>query len=188
MLSTMYAKVYRICSTNKKHWRGVLKRRLSSIKKLETLFNEVEIISSDEIRAELLGDVNDQTQNDKVFAEVKRRAIEAIKNYKNVIIDATNVTIKDRASVLSYFDAVKSFRKNYMVTAHVMTTPLENCKIQNTNREKKVPAEVIIKQLYKYEIPFYEEGFDCIVLDGYTLQEKYDFSSYLKILNMMKMI
>lgn len=53
----------------------------------------VEIISSDSIREEILGDVNDQTQNDLVFKEVHNRIRRALLNHYHVIVDATNINI-----------------------------------------------------------------------------------------------
>ena len=55
--------------------------------------DEVVYISSDEIRAELLGDINDQSQNDKVFSEVHKRIKETVKAHKHIIVDATNLLL-----------------------------------------------------------------------------------------------
>ena len=57
-----------------------------------------EVISSDSIREEILGDVNDQTQNDLVFKEVHNRIRKALLNHYHVIVDATNINIKSRKS------------------------------------------------------------------------------------------
>ena len=64
-------------------------------------FGETRIISSDDIRSEILNDVNDQTQNDLVFKEVHKRIKQAVKDGVNVIIDATNIKIKSRTSILN---------------------------------------------------------------------------------------
>ena len=120
-------------------------------------------ISSDDIRAEF-GDVNDQSQNEKVFKEVHNRIKEATQRYEHIIVDATNLTIKSRKSILNCIKNVNGYYKQ----AYVMTTPLSVCKERNANRERVVPEFVIDNMIRKFEIPFYEEGFDEIVLDNWN--------------------
>jgi predicted kinase len=49
------------------------------------------VISPDEIRRELTGDVSDQTKNKEVFKIAFERVINALNNGVSVIFDATNV-------------------------------------------------------------------------------------------------
>lgn len=127
-----------------------------------------EIISSDSIREEVLGDVNDQTQNDLVFKEVHNRIRKALLNHYHVIIDATNINIKSRKSILECFKCLpERDRKKYWKVAYVMTTPVSICKLQNNKRDRVVPEYVIDRQLGKFEIPFHNEGFDDVVLHNW---------------------
>lgn len=119
------------------------------------------IVSSDEIRETVFGDVNDQTHNDEVFKEVRRRINNCI-DKMNIIVDATNINVKSRRSLL---DIVRD-KENVNKVAYVMTTPIAVCKRQNRARARTVPEEVIDRQIGKFEIPFYEEGFDTINLIG----------------------
>lgn len=57
----------------------------------EKLGDKLVVISPDEIRVELSGDINDQSKNAKVFEIAKERIIKAIKEGKVVYFDATNV-------------------------------------------------------------------------------------------------
>ena len=50
------------------------------------------IVSSAEIRETVFGDVNDQTHNDEVFKEVRRRINNCI-DKMNIIVDATNINV-----------------------------------------------------------------------------------------------
>lgn len=127
--------------------------------------DEVVYISSDEIRSELLGDVNDQSQNDKVFKEVHKRIKQAVKDYKHIIVDATNITIKSRKSILNCIDEKTDYRK----VAEVMCSSIAQCKANNQKRDRHVPDFVIDIQAKKFEIPFYEEGFDEINLSGWDI-------------------
>ena len=47
--------------------------------------DKVVLISSDDIREEILGDVNDQTQNDKVFSHIHKLIKQAVKDYNHII-------------------------------------------------------------------------------------------------------
>ena len=128
----------------------------------------VEIISSDSNREEILGDVNDQTQNDLVFKEVHNRIRKALLNHYHVIVDATNINIKSRKTILECLKCLpESNRKNYWKVAYVMTTPVSVCKLQNNRRERVVPEYVIDRQLGKFEIPFHNEGFNDIILHNW---------------------
>ncbi len=61
-----------------------------------TLFNETEVVSSDKIRAELLGDFQIQTNQDAVWAEVHRRVQQRLLFGQRVVVDATNIRGRDR--------------------------------------------------------------------------------------------
>ena len=130
------------------------KRYMDTINVGETI-----ILSSDALREELFGDINEQTRNQELFTELHRRIKQNI-DTKNIIVDATNVTVRSRRSLLN---CVK--KKECHKVAIVMTTPIEECKERNAKRERVVPEWVIDKQVGQFEIPFFEEGFDDIVFD-----------------------
>ena len=122
--------------------------------------DKVVLISSDDIRAEILGDVNDQSQNDKVFSHVHKLIKQAVKDYNHIIVDATNITIKNRRALLNCLDEKKDYHK----IAYIVNTPIEKCKENNSKRDRKVPEYVIDNQAKKFEIPFANEGFNSIFL------------------------
>lgn len=117
------------------------------------------IHSSDKIREEILGDYTDQTQNNKVFAEMHKRTKNSLLNGQSVVYDATNLTIKDRNSILSVIKNIKCKKIALLVVKN-----FEQCIFDNKNREYPVPEYVIKKQMYKFQIPFKEEGFDEILI------------------------
>ena len=123
----------------------------------------VVVVSSDAIREELLGDINDQTANGKVFEELRRKVNNNI-HRRHVIVDATNINVKSRRSIL---DVVRNVENCHKV-AMIVTTPLAICKKQNATRSRVVPEHVIDRQVRQFEIPFYEEGFDEITLVGWN--------------------
>ena len=111
------------------------------------------IVSSDQIRVDLYGDINDQTHNDEVFKEVRRRINNCI-GKMNVIVDATSINVKSRIPLLDLVRKNSDVRK----IAMVMTTPLEQAKAQNHSRDRVVPDWVLEKQAKQFEVPFYEEA------------------------------
>lgn len=117
------------------------------------------IHSSDELRKELFGDENDQSNNDKLFVELHRRIKEDLISGKDVVFDATNINKKQRRSFL---DELKNIAC-YKVCIAVMT-PFENCLINNLKRERRVPEKAIHKMLLNWQPPHYHEGFDYIHL------------------------
>lgn len=130
--------------------------------------NIADIISSDSIREELLGDAGDQSQNELVFKTFYHRIKRALYSHHHVIVDATNISIKSRKSVLKCFDAVsEEVRQIYNKVAYVICTPVSLCKQQNANRTRVIPEYVINRQLSQFEFPFCNEGFDDIVLSNW---------------------
>lgn len=119
------------------------------------------IVSSDAIRGEF-GEVIDQSKNSEVFKIFHKRIKDGLSNRYNVIADATNITIKSRRQI---FETVRNIDCN--IIGYVMTKPVDKCIEDNIYREYPVPHHVIMKQMMNYQIPFYEEGFDRIIIDDY---------------------
>lgn len=139
------------------------------------------VLSSDAIRDELFGvdRVYDKTTNGEVFTLLHRR-IKDLCSECNIIIDATNLTIKTRASLIN---CTKKNKNDIYYIAYVMTTPLYLCKDYNSIRMgvAKVPDEVIIKHIKAFEIPIYEEGFNDIVFQNYFNEKISNFKTGWKL-------
>ena len=121
----------------------------------------VVIVSSDKIREELYGDEATQGDNNKIFSLVRERAEEALKDCKDVIIDATNLTVKDRSA---YFDIAKTY--DALVTGILFDIPVKECKRRNLKRDRVVPDFVYDKMMKRYEQPTLDEGFTMIIKHG----------------------
>lgn len=139
------------------------------------------ILSSDEIRKE-----NPDWDNQTVFNHIYKEMQKLIDNNKNVIIDATNITIKARKPI---FQALRHC--NAYVVAYVMTTPYDTCimRVKARNEDKNehyVPLEEVEKYLKAYETPFYNEGFDDIIFDGYPAVIFFDETKANRLLDEMK--
>lgn len=116
-----------------------------------------ELVETDAIRFELTGNAEDQSQNGRVFALAKKRVNDYLVQGKNVIIDATSLSVKDRKD---WIEIGKT--NNAEVRAYFIDTPVNVCKSQNNKRQRKVPEWVIEKQASKLASPNKSEGFDSV--------------------------
>lgn len=113
------------------------------------------IISLNSIREELTGKAEDQTKNEEIFKIFHDRIRENLENKKNVIADATNITMRSRRVIIENVKGVDCHKIVYLITK-----PFRQCKIENLNKQHPVPEEMLNGQLNKFQIPFMEEGFD----------------------------
>lgn len=124
-------------------------------------------LSSDLIRAELYGDESIQGNPGEVFGLMQKRAVEALKGGKSVLYDATNMTRKDRAGVIS------ACPRHAQVEAHVIWAPIEVCVERDANRDRTVGRSVIDKMLRRFQAVYYDEGFDDIrIIKPYSFDEQ----------------
>ena len=113
-------------------------------------------LSSDRIRRELYGDESIQGDPNEVFTLMRSRAIAALNQGTTVVYDATNITRKDRAGIIS------SCPKFVQIEAHIVWAPIETCIKRDAERERTVGTAVIDKMLKRFQPPFYDEGIDDI--------------------------
>jgi protein phosphatase len=109
-------------------------------------------LSSDELRAVIGKDENDQAVSGKVFQTMEYMTDYFLKEGRDVVIDATMVNAKARAP----FVAIARKHK-HKVKVIVMSTLIEEAKKRNANRDRKVPVFVIQAQANRFELPTSEE-------------------------------
>lgn len=117
------------------------------------------IISSDKLRQEMFGDVNNQNHNTELFAELHRRIKSALSSgeYDCVVYDATNINSRRRMAFLNEIKDIDCYK-----VAVVMATPYEVCLRQNWCRERQVPDDVIRRMYMQWQTPAYFEGWDSV--------------------------
>ena len=113
-------------------------------------------LSSDSIRAELYGNESIQGNPAEVFSLMQKRAVEVLNNGYDVIYDATNITRKDRASIIG---VCPNFAK---IECHIVWAPIETCIERDSKRDRTVGKEVIDRMLKRFQPPYYDEGIDKI--------------------------
>lgn len=120
-----------------------------------------EVVSSDKLRGEMFGDVNEQGKNDELFKEVHRRIKQNLIDGKDTVYDATNLNMKKRRHFLQHELRGIECEK----IAVVVATPVHQCRINDHYRERSVGEEIINKQFRKFNFPLDQEGFDKIEIE-----------------------
>jgi predicted kinase len=126
------------------------------------------ILSSDELREELYGDISNQGNNPELFTELYNRARARLSLGFDVVIDATNLSSKRRAQGLESIlkntkkDKIQLDRKNINVIAEIIACPYNECIDRNKSRDRKVPNGVIENMYKQWQTPMKQEGFDEI--------------------------
>lgn len=129
---------------------------------------EAVIVSSDSIRKEICGNVSDQSKNEEVFKLFHKRIRKYLHEKRNVIADATNITMKSRRAIINN---VK--KMDIEIIAYIVPKKIEDCIKDNVEREYIVQEEVIYKQMKRFQIPFLEEGFDKIIVHDFNYDLRY---------------
>ena len=122
-------------------------------------FDDDIVFSSDKIREECFGDVNDQTHNNEVFKKLVKLVKANLRNKKDAVYDATNINYKRRMHLLKDISHL-----NIKKVAIFMATPYDICLKNNQQRDRHVPEEVINNMYRKFNVPYYYEGWDEIVV------------------------
>lgn len=121
------------------------------------------IVSSDALRVELYGDENDQCHNREVFQVLHARVQMALAHGEDVVVDATNLTMKSRRPLLDiarrYHAAAKTI---------IMATPFRTVIEWNERRERHVPLEALYACRARFQMPCESEGFQSIEIVSVT--------------------
>jgi len=124
------------------------------------------VLSSDEIRAEILEKTPDKSEefmeklNALVFETIKQRGLESVKAGVSIVIDATNLNRKKRKNFLRDFK-----RHGCNIKCMLFITSVEVCSERNKQREgvAYVPLKEMKKLIKSFECPYYWEGFSEII-------------------------
>lgn len=118
------------------------------------------IFSSDALREELFGNINDQSNNTKLFEELHRRIKNCLREGKSAIYDATNISYKLRMSFLAELKNIPCEK-----ICVLMATPYEECLRRNAERKRKVLEDVIERMYRNFDVPWFYEGWDDIQVE-----------------------
>lgn len=123
------------------------------------LFPHVIRLSTDECRAIAGVSEGDQFVSHKVFESIYLITEHLLKQEEYVLIDATNYNKKNRKRFIE-------IAKKHNVRCHAIFIgehlTLGELLERNDKRDRKVPKEIIERQINGLEAPTLEEGFDAI--------------------------
>lgn len=115
------------------------------------------VFSSDALRIEMFGDVNEQSRNEELFQELRKRIKECLKSGRNAVFDATNTSSKRRRAFLQELNKIDCEKR-----CVIMATPYEQCIINNASRDRIVPEHVMDRTYKNWDTPYWFEGWDDI--------------------------
>lgn len=118
------------------------------------------IYSSDALREEMFGDVNDQGHNQELFTELHKRIKDCLRDSGNAIMDCTNINYKRRMAFLAELKKIPCEK-----ICVLMATPYEECLRRNAERERKVPEYAIEKMYRQFDPPYWYEGWTEIQIE-----------------------
>lgn len=90
-----------------------------------------------------------------------------MENNTNVIADAANITMRSRRAIIENVKGIECRKIAYLIPK-----PFDQCKIDNLNRQHPAPDEVLDKQIRKFQVVFYEEGWDLIRSCGFLRDDE----------------
>ena len=109
---------------------------------LQKQYPTLKVISMDDRRKEICGDVHDQSKNGQIFGWQERELRKAMKERQTVLVDATNPTRKLRKTLW------RIARENGALCSVIyFDLKLETLLARNAAREKRVPDDVV-KRFY----------------------------------------
>lgn len=117
------------------------------------------VYSSDKLRKEY-----PTFDNNKIFETLYSQIDSDLSNGKNCILDATNITMKSRRAI---FNNLKS---DFYSICYIMNTPYQFCLNNLVHRNKDseshfVPIDALTRYYHSFEVPFYEEGWNEIIIN-----------------------
>jgi predicted kinase len=127
---------------------------------------EHQVISLDDLRAEITRDRQNQTENSKVVSLAKERLKNYLRSHSKVVWDATNLRRDFRQKIIN-------LSQNY---GALITLIIFHCEesvyfARNQQRSHSIPKTVLNRQLELMEFPELDEAHRVIIVDelGKTL-------------------
>ena len=124
-------------------------------------YSDYKLVSPDEIRKFLTGNISDQSKNNEVFERVDNLIDWCIKHDMNVFYDATNINKKYRCKFVNQFKDKDNVKIIYLVFP--ADVELSNKRIRKDMSDgvdrSDVPYEVLERQMKLYKETI-EKGFE----------------------------
>ena len=113
--------------------------------------------SNDNLRTELLGDIENQEHNAEIGDLCQSLVIADLYAGKDVIFDATNLYRKHRKEFLQKLSLIQCKKICIYLKA-----PVETCWTRTIKRGREVPYDTILRMHDRMRVPSEDEGWDSI--------------------------
>ena len=116
--------------------------------------NDYEVlVCPDDIRLKLTGNISDQSRNKEVFEIVDLLIDGAVKQDKNVFLDATNVNTKNRKKLVNKYKNNPNVVIQYYILPADVKVSYERIQndLKNGVNRSNVPMEVLERQFKMYQ-------------------------------------
>jgi len=126
------------------------------------------VVSPDDIRRELTGNISDQTKNGQVWALAFQRVADTLNAGKNVILDATNVKSEDRKRLMNHMKVhvdkpFEGFAKIFSVDPEIAKQRVRKDIEAGVDRSN-VPDWAIDKQYQSFV-----DGINSLEVEGFKI-------------------
>lgn len=124
---------------------------------LQQNFPDYAVVSLDDMRRKQKIAYNDSKGNGRVIQAGKKQAREYLRNHKNFVWNATNITQQMREQLIDLFDVYKP-----RIKIVYLEVPYKKLLSQNKNRAFPIPETAIDKMVSKLEVPQLWEAHEVI--------------------------
>ena len=120
------------------------------------------IHSAGELRKKLFGDTNNKDNNPEVFAQLYQNMLTDLSAGKDIIFDATNLTIDNRKTCLDKLKNLSNYDE-IEKTAVIMATKFGKCLGRNNKQPNPIKKQIMHNLYHSYQKPTFDEDFDRIL-------------------------
>lgn len=136
------------------------------------------VVSPDNIRREMTGNISDQSKNKEVWEEVERRINENLAKDKYVILDATNVNTRLRESLS---DKIKANNDDIKIYATIFDADPNESKLRiKKDLENKVDRSAVPDEVIDRMYDMYQKTLECIYISE-KYEQIFDSNDYTKV-------
>lgn len=127
--------------------------------KLEGLDKTHKLISSDEIRYNITGNISDQSRNDEVFKIIEDMINDCVNNNVDIYYDATNLNSRYRKKFVNKFKNNPNVKITYLLFPADIELSNERIRhdIEEHVNRSDVPYNVLERQMKLYKETIYSD-------------------------------
>lgn len=107
-------------------------------------YSMLPVVSTDQIRTEVFGDIADQEHNDEVYDIAFEKIMDQLLKGKKVVYDATNLTVENRKKMI---DMARKIGTHIVII--LFTTSYDNCLLRLKNRKVLPLSQQVLDEMFE---------------------------------------